>query len=209
MSIFADRLIGVFDDALRALFVPPEPTRARPAAVKKPGSLTQAERRHAAGLMRVNHVGEVCAQALYAAQALSARDERLRAGFADAARDEGDHLAWTASRLRELGGRPSVLNPLWYAVSFALGWIAGQAGDAVSLGFVVETERQVEEHLAGHLDDLPENDSESRAIVDAMREDEIAHGRRAHDAGAADMPPLVRATMRGAARVMTSTAYWI
>ena len=117
--------------------------------------------------------------------------------------------AWTASRLEELGARPSVLNPLWYAGSFALGWVAGKAGDAVSLGFVVETERQVEEHLAGHLEELPENDRESRAIVEAMREDEIAHGERAKEAGADELPPLVRAVMRGAARVMTSTAYRI
>ena len=159
--------------------------------------------------MRVNHVGEVCAQALYAAQAQSTRDADLRRAFEDAAREEGDHLAWTASRLEELGARPSLLNPLWYAGSFALGWVAGKAGDAVSLGFVVETERQVEEHLGGHLERLPENDHESRAIVEAMRNDEIAHGARAKEAGAAELPPLARAAMRAAARVMTTTAYWI
>ncbi len=213
MPTLADHLIEVFDDALRALFVPPTTTRARPApagAVNEGVSgLTETERRHAAGLMRVNHVGEICAQALYAAQARSTPDESLRQAFVDAAREESDHLAWTASRLEELGARPSLLNPLWYAGSFALGWAAGKAGDTVSLGFVVETERQVEEHLAGHLGELPENDRESRAIVEAMREDEIAHGKRAQDAGAAEMPPLVRAVMRGAAKVMTSTAYWI
>lgn len=214
MSTLTDRLIEVFDGALRALFLPPAATRARPAAAAVASTesslpLTETERRHAAGLMRVNHVGEVCAQALYAAQALSSDDERLRSVFADAAREEGDHLAWTASRLKELGARPSLLNPLWYAGSFALGWAAGKAGDAVSLGFVVETERQVEEHLAGHLDKLPVNDHDSRAIVEAMREDEIAHGARAQSAGAAEIPPLVRAVMRGAAKVMTSTAYRI
>ncbi len=214
MPTLADHLIEVFDDALRALFVPPAATRTRPAAAEAANGgvsdpLTESERRHAAGLMRVNHVGEICAQALYAAQALSTPDEGLRKAFVDAAREEGDHLAWTASRLEELGARPSLLNPLWYAGSFALGWAAGKVGDAVSLGFVVETERQVEEHLAGHLEELPENDRQSRAIVAAMREDEIAHGKRAEAAGAAEMPPLVRAVMRGAAKVMTSTAYWV
>ena len=214
MATLADRLIETVDGALRALFAPATALRERPSAAP-PGSgdstpmLTEAERLHAAGLMRVNHVGEVCAQALYAAQALSSQDERLRSTFADAAREEGDHLAWTASRLKELGARPSLLNPLWYAGSFALGWVAGKAGDAVSLGFVVETERQVEEHLAGHLATLPENDRDSRAIVEAMRADEIAHGARAQMAGAAELPPLVRAAMRTAARVMTSTAYRI
>ncbi len=214
MPTLADHLIEVFDDALRALFVPPAAKRARPASAKRdsaeiPAPLSEIERRHAAGLMRVNHVGEVCAQALYAAQARSTPDENLRQAFVVAAREEGDHLAWTASRLEELGARPSLLNPLWYAGSFALGWVAGKAGDVVSLGFVVETERQVEEHLAGHLEELPENDDESRAIVEAMREDEIAHGKRAEEAGAAELPPLVRAAMRGAAKVMTSTSYWI
>ena len=214
MPTIADHLIEVFDDALRALFVPPTATRARPAAAERDCAgistpLSEIERRHSAGLMRVNHVGEVCAQALYAAQARSTPDGALRQAFVDAAREEGDHLAWTASRLEELGARPSLLNPFWYAGSFALGWVAGKAGDAVSLGFVVETERQVEEHLAGHLEELSPNDRESRAIVEAMREDEITHGKRAEEAGAAEMPPVVRAVMRGAAKVMTSTSYWI
>lgn len=214
MATLADQLIETIDGALRALFAPAAARRERPSAVPAgPGDstamLTEAERLHAAGLMRVNHVGEVCAQALYAAQSLSSGDARLRSMFADAAREEGDHLAWTASRLKELGARPSLLNPLWYAGSFALGWVAGKAGDAVSLGFVVETERQVEEHLAGHLTTLPENDRDSRAIVEAMRADEIAHGAKAQSAGAAELAPLVRAAMRTAARVMTSTAYRI
>lgn len=218
MASFADELIEVFDGALRALFVPQTATRARPTPVDTASSttpmpltaqLTESERRHAASLMRVDHVGEVCAQALYAGQAMTARDERVRSAFVDAAREEGDHLAWTASRLEELGARPSLLNPLWYAGSFAIGWVAGKAGDAISLGFVVETERQVEEHLTGHLEEFPENDRESRAIVEAMRKDEIAHAQKAEDAGATELPPLVRAAMRAAAKVMTSTAYWI
>ncbi len=209
MSTRADQFIALLDNGLRALFVPPGSNRPRPAAAGAAAPLTESERRHAAGLMRVNHVGEVCAQALYAAQALSTRDEHLRKVFVDAAREEGDHLAWTASRLDELGARTSLLNPLWYAGSFVLGYAAGRSGDAVSLGFVVETEKQVEEHLAGHLERLPKNDLESRAIVASMREDEIAHGDRAREAGAAEISPLVRTAMRGVARLMTSTAYWI
>ena len=209
MPTLADRVIAVLDNGLRAIFVPPAATRTPPVAAMAAPALSEIERRHAAGLMRVNHVGEVCAQALYASQALSTRNEGLRKSFVDAAREEGDHLAWTMSRLEELGARPSLLNPLWYAGSFALGWAAGKAGDAISLGFVVETERQVEEHLAGHLETLPENDYQSRAIVAVMREDEIAHGERARQAGAAELSPVARAIMRGAARVMTSTAYWI
>lgn len=212
MSSPADRLIATFDHFLRALAAPPAASRdiplpAEPVADVPP--LTNEERRHSAGLMRVNHVGEVCAQALYSGQALATRDPALRDGMLDAAREEADHLAWTATRLDELGARPSLLNPVWYAGSFALGWLAGKAGDAVSLGFVVETERQVEEHLAGHLETLPASDHASRAIVDAMRQDEIAHGERARAAGAAELPGVVRATMRGAARVMTTTAYWV
>lgn len=213
-TTLADQMIEAIDGALRTLFAPPSAIRERPSAAPTASgdatpTLTLEERRHAAGLMRVNHVGEVCAQALYAAQAMSTGDQGLRAVFADAAREEGDHLAWTAGRLKELGARPSVLNPFWYAGSFALGWVAGKAGGAASLGFVVETERQVEEHLAGHLEALPENDRESRAIVEAMRADEMAHGAKAQAAGAAELPSLVRATMRAAARVMTSTAYLI
>jgi ubiquinone biosynthesis monooxygenase Coq7 len=159
--------------------------------------------------MRVNHVGEVCAQALYQAQALSARSPELRAQMLEAAQDELDHLVWTQKRLAELQDRPSLLNPLWYAGAFAIGLAAGRAGDAVSLGFVVETERQVEEHLAGHLDRLPQQDLASWAIVDQMRQDEARHGQKAHAAGAADLSAPVRWVMRAAARVMTATAHRI
>ena len=211
MSMFADRLIDSVDQALRTAFVPPSASRPlpQPLAGQPVSSLTDPERRHAAGLMRVNHVGEVCAQALYAAQAASTRDPALREEFQEAAKEETDHLAWTATRLEQLHSRPSLLNPLWYAGAFALGFVAGKAGDAVSLGFVVETERQVEEHLAGHLDRLPDGDHASRAIVEAMRRDEVAHGARAEAAGAAALPKVVSAAMRGAAKVMTATAYWI
>jgi 3-demethoxyubiquinol 3-hydroxylase len=193
-TTFADRLVGRVDQFLRAVLAPPVATRPqpRPAAPEEP--LSAADRRHAGGLMRVNHVGEVCAQALYAGQAVATRSDGLRRIFTDAAREEADHLAWTAARLQQLGSRPSVLNPAWYAGSFVFGWLAGKAGDAVSLGFVVETERQVEEHLAKHLETLPEGDHASRAIVDAMRADEAAHRLMAERAGA---------------KVMTTTAYWV
>lgn len=171
--------------------------------------LSEAERWEAAGLMRVNHTGEIAAQALYEGQALIARSHATRALLNKAAREETDHLAWCEMRLRELGSRPSLLNPLWYAGSFAIGALAAAFGDRASLGFVAETERQVEGHLDGHLSRLPGRDSRSRAIVQAMREDEIAHGGAAQAAGAAELPAAVRKLMRHTARIMTRTAYWI
>lgn len=159
--------------------------------------------------MRVNHVGEICAQALYQAQALSTRDPRLREHFEEAAREETDHLAWTQQRLHELGTSASLLNPLWYAGAFSIGVLAGRVSDAVSLGFVVETERQVEEHLAGHLSQLPVCDTRSRAIVSAMKADEARHAVNAEQAGAAGLPAPVRWAMRAAAKVMTTTAYYL
>jgi ubiquinone biosynthesis monooxygenase Coq7 len=209
MAFTADRLIAGVDDFLRAILAPPAAVRPMPGQDLPPSSLADAERRRAGGLMRINHVGEVCAQALYAGQAVATRDETLRAALVAAGREEGDHLAWTATRLQQLGAHRSLLNPVWYAGSFALGWLAGKAGDAVSLGFVVETERQVEEHLARHLDRLPENDLASRAIVAVMRADEAAHGEAAKQAGAAPLPSIVGDAMRGVAKVMTTTAYWI
>ncbi|MEO8935227.1 MAG: 2-polyprenyl-3-methyl-6-methoxy-1,4-benzoquinone monooxygenase [Burkholderiaceae bacterium] len=209
MTQAADRFIGGFDRLLRAVFVPPLAARDMPRAQGPQDPLAAGEKRRSAGLMRVKHVGEVCAQGLYSGQAAATDNEALRASLLESGREEGDHLAWTAERLRELGSRPSLLNPVWYASSFAMGWLAGKAGDAVSLGFVVETEKQVEEHLATHLDTLPANDRASRAIVDAMRADEIRHGEKAVEAGAATLPPVIGSLMRGAAKVMTTTAYWI
>lgn len=174
-----------------------------------PGSLTPDEQRHAAGLMRVNHVGEICAQALYQAQKLSARSETLRRGFEHAAREEEDHLAWTAERLEQLESRPSLLNPLWYTGSLMIGLAAGALGDKISLGFMAETERQVEQHLDGHLGTLPANDVASRAIVEKMRDDEAAHAHAAAAAGGTDLPLPVRSLMRAASKVMTRTAYYI
>jgi len=204
-----DQLIIGFDRALRTLAGTATSSRPMPGAALPQPDLTPAEQKHAAGLMRVNHTGEVCAQALYAAQALVARDSAVRTRFAGAAREEEDHLAWTQARLAELDDRTSLLNPLWYAGSFAIGLAAGLAGDRVNLGFVVETERQVEEHLTGHMAALPDADARSRAIVAAMREDEARHGAMAQEAGALELPLPARELMRITAGVMKSLAYRI
>ena len=206
-SLF-DELLAAADEALRTVAGanhPQRPTPARDAAV----ALPDAQRRLSGALMRVNHVGEVCAQALYSAQALSTRDPTLRRGFEQAAREETDHLAWTRQRLRELGAHASVLNPLWYAGAFSIGLVAGRAGDAVSLGFMAETERQVEQHLARHLERLPEQDTASRAIVRQMKNDEAAHAAAAERSGGLPMPAVIRWAMRAAAKVMTTTAHHV
>ena len=207
MPIISDPLIVGLDRALRTLTGIASSVRPIPGGELPDVVLSADERRHAGGLMRVNHTGEVCAQALYAAQAVVARDPTIGARFAGAAREEEEHLAWTQSRLTELGERPSRLNALWYAGSFAIGLAAGLAGDRRNLGFVVETERQVEEHLTGHLEDLPPADSKSRAIVDQMRDDEARHGAMALAAGAEDLPLPVKGIMRLAASVMKAVAY--
>jgi ubiquinone biosynthesis monooxygenase Coq7 len=212
-----DTFISAADRALRALLAPPAAGRPLPAAPrpapreaqKADASLTTDEKRESAALMRVNHAGEVAAQALYHAQALFARDPQVREFMINAAREETDHLAWCETRLRELGGRPSVLKPLWYAGSFGIGTLAALMGDRASLGFVAETERQVEGHLRSHLDRLPSGDARSRAIVEAMRHDEAGHGHQAQSAGGARLPGPVRELMRQTARVMTHTAYRI
>ena len=208
-----DSFISAADRALRALLAPPAAARPVPApAPKTPDAggdsgLSADERRESAALMRVNHAGEVAAQALYHAQALFARDPEVREFMLQAAREETDHLAWCETRLGELGARPSVLNPLWYAGSFGIGALAALLGDKTSLGFVAETERQVEGHLKSHLERLPADDERSRAIVEAMRHDEVGHGQQAQNAGAARLPGPVRELMRRTARVMTHTAY--
>lgn len=203
-----DRLLTAADSALRALFAPARATQPVPgpeAGAEDP-PLTDAQRREAASLMRVNHAGEIAAQALYQGQALVARNPRVREELLAAGREETEHLAWTETRLAELGARASLLDPLWYAGSFAIGMLAGFAGDRTSLGFIEETERQVESHLEGHLDRLPANDARSRAILERMREDESRHGRRANELGAQALPLPVRRLMQATARVMTSTA---
>lgn len=183
--------------------------RPSPAAAQAEGDCTPEQRALAAALMRVNHVGEVCAQALYDGQAFGTRDPALRETFRQAAQEEIDHLAWTRERIAELGGRPSLLNPVWYAGAFGLGLLASRGGDAISLGFMAETERQVERHLDSHLERLPAEDVRSRTIVAQMKEDEAAHARTAASLGGASLPPPVRAAMRLAARVMTATAHRI
>jgi len=202
-------LILGFDRALRTLSGTANAARPAPGAALPDTALEPWERRHAAGLMRVNHTGEVCAQALYSAQALVARDPGIRERFERAAREEEDHLAWTQARLAEMNDRPSLLNPLWYAGSFAIGLAAGVTGDRANLGFVVETERQVEEHLTSHMDRLPENDAKSRAIVEQMRDDEARHAAMAIDAGGMPLPYPVRRAMQAAADVMRAVAYRI
>jgi len=205
-----DQLIAAADRALRTLAAPPAASRPSPASgVSEAEPLTDDEAREAVALMRVNHVGEVCAQALYDAQALAARSPELKAMFEQAAREEADHLAWTEERIRALGGRTSLLNLLWYGGAFAIGLAAARIGDRASLGFMAETERQVEQHLQGHLDRLPESDVPSRAIVAQMKEDEVRHADAATALGGAELPLPVRMAMRLAARVMTRTAHYI
>jgi 3-demethoxyubiquinol 3-hydroxylase len=204
-----DLVIGALDGALRTLFSTRRPTRPCPVVPADETHLGAQERSHSAALMRVNHVGEVCAQAMYTAQALVTKDPVLRRHLEHAAREETDHLAWTEQRIEELGSRTSLLNPLWYAGAFAIGLVAGRLGDPLSLGFVVETERQVEEHLQGHLAKLPAGDHASRAIVAQMKDDEASHGQAALQAGAAELPAVAKLAMKAAARVMTTTAQYI
>jgi ubiquinone biosynthesis monooxygenase Coq7 len=204
-----DLILAAADQALRSLSGAPQAARPSPAADRAQAPLEDADRRASGALMRVNHVGEVCAQALYSAQALASPNAELRRQFRHAAAEETDHLAWTAERLRELGARTSLLNPLWYLGAFGIGLVAGRSGDATSLGFVVETERQVERHLEGHLDRLPAADLASRAIVAQMRDDEGGHALAAERAGAAVLPWPVRMAMRAAGRVMTATAHYV
>jgi ubiquinone biosynthesis monooxygenase Coq7 len=208
-----DTLLTAADTALRTLFAKPHPAQPCPTLPETATELSDAEKRHAASLMRVNHVGEICAQALYTAQALATKNEALRAHFTKACVEETDHLAWTEQRLQELGSHKSLLNPLWYAGAFGLGLIAGRLGDPVSLGFVVETEKQVGAHLQSHLNasngGLPEGDHASRAIVAQMFDDEIRHADDAQRAGAMELPQPVKELMRAAAKVMTTVAHRI
>ena len=224
LSMNADALIFAADSALRTLFATPRSARPTPkpsrplekqsdgvlTATELPPELTPAEKALSAALMRVNHVGEVCAQALYTGQALATQNPALRAKLDAACREETDHLAWTLERLDQLNSRPSLLNPLWYAGAFAIGYAAGKlGGDRVSLGFVVETERQVEVHLQSHMDRLPAADSASRAIVSQMKADEVAHAQMAMKAGAVEQPGPVKSLMQMASKVMTTVAHRI
>jgi ubiquinone biosynthesis monooxygenase Coq7 len=205
----ADRLIRAVDQALRTVAAANVAARPYPAEAVPDELADRAARRHAAGLMRVNHAGEIAAQALYHGQALTARDPALRTQLEDAARDETDHLAWCERRVRELDSHVSLLAPAWYAGSYLIGAVAGLAGDRLSLGFVAETERQVVEHLQSHLRELPASDLRSREVVERMRDDEARHGAVARESGARELPEAMRRLMRHTARVMTRTAYRI
>jgi ubiquinone biosynthesis monooxygenase Coq7 len=204
-----DALFNAADAALRTLFVTPRAKLPCPASPTPSQDLSGPEKQLSGALMRVNHVGEVCAQALYTAQALATSNGQLRIQFERASAEETDHLAWTRQRLEALEARPSLLNPLWYAGAFGLGLIAGRLGDRLSLGFVAETERQVEAHLARHLTLLPESDQASRAIVAQMKEDEARHAQEACEAGALPLPAPIQGLMRLAAKVMTTVAHRI
>ncbi|MQY52262.1 2-polyprenyl-3-methyl-6-methoxy-1,4-benzoquinone monooxygenase [Rhodocyclus gracilis] len=203
----ADRFIIEFDRALRTVFASSPLSRPMPGADVADVDLSDDDRRHVAALMRVNHCGEVCAQALYQGQAITSRQPALRAALEKAGREEVEHLAWTERRLSELGGRTSVLNPLFYLGALSMGVLSGAMGDAWNLGFLAETERQVELHLARHLAELPEEDARSRAILAQMSADEIAHAHMAVGLGGRELPSPVKAAMRSAAKVMTGAAY--
>ncbi|MEW9572106.1 2-polyprenyl-3-methyl-6-methoxy-1,4-benzoquinone monooxygenase [Rhodanobacter sp. Si-c] len=202
-----DRLLAGIERALETVAGAPEANRPSPAHGTAHVELDDAERRHTAGLMRINHTGEVCAQALYDGQAALARNEANREHLLHAAAEETDHLAWCGERLRELDSRPSLLNPLWYAGSYAIGALAALAGDAVSLGFVVETERQVEAHLADHLGRLPAQDERSRAVLAQMQADEMRHGQDAQARGGIDLPFPIPQLMQASSMVMKAVAY--
>lgn len=208
MSVW-DPLIFQFDQALRTVFAKAPTARPMPGEEVLEAELTDQQRRHVAALMRINHVGEVCAQALYAGQAFTAESTDIRAALEQAAWEETEHLNWTERRIEELGGRKSLLNPLWYAGAWVIGAVAGRIGDSVSLGFLAETERQVEAHLDGHLEQLPPEDLRSRAVVEQMKVDEVAHAQTAVKLGARELPDPAKGAMRLAAQVMTRTAYWI
>lgn len=202
-----DKLIMQFDRALRTIFAPAASVRLTPGSALPEASLDETQRAEAAALMRVNHCGEICAQALYQGQAMTCKDEGVKKELDQASREETEHLAWTEQRITELGGRTSLLNPLWYAGSLAIGMMAGKLGDRWNLGFLAETERQVEAHLTSHLDRLPSEDGRSRAILEQMRDDEVRHAETALQLGGQDLPGPVKAGMKLASKVMTSVSY--
>ncbi len=206
---FADQFILQFDTALRTVFAPAQARRESPGQAAMETPTAPDEKTQSVRLMRINHTGEVCAQALYQGQVLTARNPEIRAALASAASEEQDHLAWCEERLNELGGRKSLLNPLMYGGSFALGALSGLLGDRWNMAFLAETERQVEGHLGDHLDKLPASDAKSRAVLAQMRQDEAAHSVTAQSHGAAEMPEPIKVAMRVGSRVMKSTTYWI
>ncbi len=209
MMLNLDKLIIEFDKGLRTLLAEAHSVREFPDATLAEPSLTESEKKHAAALMRINHSGEICAQALYQGQALTARDPVIQERLQQAAQEETEHLAWTSKRVHDLGGHLSLLNPLWYGGSLALGAVAGLLGDKWNLGFLAETERQVGGHLQSHLDSLPPQDEKSRAVVRQMYVDETGHSEMAKEMGGAELPAPVKLLMRASSKVMTKTTYWI
>ena len=204
-----DQLIIGFDKALRTVFANAHTVRPVPGESQPEAELSDEEKRLAAGLMRVNHCGEICAQALYQGQALMSKDEGIKRALEGAAHEETEHLAWTERRIAELGGRKSLLNPLWYGGSLAVGVLVARCGDGVNLGFLAETERQVEAHLKSHLERLPAHDLRSREIVEQMKVDEVAHAETALNLGAIELPAPVKAAMKATSKIMTGVAYWV
>lgn len=207
--MFMDNIINTFDTALRTVFAEAKASRVHPDAAIEEDAVTDDQKQKVVALMRVNHVGEVCAQALYSGQAFTSNNPKIAAALAHAAAEETDHLAWCESRIKELGGRTSALNPLWYAGSFTLGAIAGAVGDKWNLGFVAEIEHQVSGHLNSHLKKLPIEDTKSRAILEQMNIDELSHAQDAINLGAAELPQPIKTAMKISSKVMTSTAYYV
>jgi 3-demethoxyubiquinol 3-hydroxylase len=204
-----DNVIKTFDAALRTVFAEARPTRARPDAGINEDEMTDQQKQEVISLMRINHVGEVCAQALYSGQAFTSRNPHIVSALQQAAAEETDHLAWCESRIKELGGRKSLLNPVWYAGSFTLGAVAGAIGDKWNLGFLAETEQQVSAHLSSHLDALPAHDKKTRAIIEQMHVDEMSHAQEAINLGAAALPNGIKSMMKASSKIMTSTAYYV
>jgi 3-demethoxyubiquinol 3-hydroxylase len=204
-----DRFIVEFDKALRSVFAAARSRRPAPDAGLPEGDLSAAERQHATALMRIDHCGEICAQALYQGQSLTSGDPTIRAALQQAADEETEHLAWTEQRITALGGRKSLLNPLWYGGALALGCVAGWCGERWNLGFLAETERQVEAHLDGHITQLPARDEKSRKVLAQMRDDEVRHAQTAERLGGAELPTAVKCLMKVSARLMTGTAYYL
>ena len=204
-----DNVINTFDAALRTVFAEARPSRVRPDASIKEDVMTDEQKQKVVTLMRINHVGEVCAQALYSGQAFTSRNPQIVAALKHAASEETDHLAWCESRIKELGGRKSLLNPVWYLGSFTLGAIAGAVGDKWNLGFLAETEQQVSAHLSSHLEALPVEDIKTRAIIEQMHADELSHAKEAINLGAADLPNTFKYAMKVSSKIMTTTAHYI
>ncbi len=209
LNMISDKLIATFDAGLRTVFAHAHAARPRPDATLDEPALDDASKSHAAALMRINHVGEVCAQALYSGQALTSRSPHIVSALQHAAAEETDHLAWCETRIHELGGRKSLLNPLWYAGSFTLGAVAGALSDKWNLGFLAETEHQVSKHLQNHLSQLDETDIKTRTIVQQMQQDEAAHAAEANQLGASELPVPIKVGMRLASKIMTKTAYYV